>query len=234
MAPSSGVSACDHVSIKHPIMLATANGQGIGAGPKAGRALRSPSVKRWLDKLMWSSSSKECKTDGSRGNEQENQDILRKAGRAAVTPSFKPVTGAFTSYGAGGQGGERTGDRTAWPEDALNKTSISTHKALIKKVAAKPRTERLPKTLNPWICKLWKWNYCNQYFNRASPSSFSTAQTETFIFRRPKLQWQSWQTYRHKNHTFSPYYGAVKEVTGEGNSTLLQFSCLENPMDGGA
>lgn len=101
-------------------------GQGIGAGPKAGRALRSPSVKRWLDKLMWSSSSKECKTDGSRGNEQENQDILQKAGRAAVTPSFKPVTpsfkpvtGAFTSYGAGGQGGERTGDRTAWPEDAL-------------------------------------------------------------------------------------------------------------------
>ena len=27
-------------------------GQGIGAGPKASRALRSP-VKRWLDKLMW-------------------------------------------------------------------------------------------------------------------------------------------------------------------------------------
>jgi len=25
VAPSSGVSACDHISIKHPIMLATAN-----------------------------------------------------------------------------------------------------------------------------------------------------------------------------------------------------------------
>ena len=128
-----------------------------------------------------------------------------------------------------GRGTGRPGRKMLW-----NKTSISTHKALIKKVAAKPRTQRLPKTLNPWICKLWKWNYCNQYFNRASPSSFSTAQTETFIFRRPKLQWQSWQTYRHKNHSFSPYYGTVKEITGEGNSTLLQFSCLENPMDGGA
>ena len=24
------------------------------------------------------------------------------------------------------------------------------------------------------------------------------------------------------------------EVSGEGNGTLLQYSCLENPMDGGA
>ena len=24
------------------------------------------------------------------------------------------------------------------------------------------------------------------------------------------------------------------EVSGEGNATLLQYSCLENPMDGGA
>lgn len=38
-----------------------------------------------------------------------------RQGGAAVTPSFKPVTGAFTSYGAGGRGGERTGDRTALP-----------------------------------------------------------------------------------------------------------------------
>ena len=28
--------------------------------------------------------------------------------------------------------------------------------------------------------------------------------------------------------------GRVAEVTGEGNGTPLQYSCLENPMDGGA
>ena len=29
-------------------------------------------------------------------------------------------------------------------------------------------------------------------------------------------------------------WGALYSVLGEGNGTLLQYSCLENPMDGGA
>ena len=28
--------------------------------------------------------------------------------------------------------------------------------------------------------------------------------------------------------------GALKQLFGEGNGTPLQYSCLENPMDGGA
>ena len=30
------------------------------------------------------------------------------------------------------------------------------------------------------------------------------------------------------------YLGDVANSFGEGNGTLLQYSCLENPMDGGA
>ena len=29
-------------------------------------------------------------------------------------------------------------------------------------------------------------------------------------------------------------YGALAHTIGEGNGTPLQYSCLENPMDGGA
>ena len=29
-------------------------------------------------------------------------------------------------------------------------------------------------------------------------------------------------------------YKSVKQALGEGNGTPLQYSCLENPMDGGA
>ena len=28
--------------------------------------------------------------------------------------------------------------------------------------------------------------------------------------------------------------GKTRDLFGEGNGTLLQYSCLENPMDGGA
>ena len=29
-------------------------------------------------------------------------------------------------------------------------------------------------------------------------------------------------------------WASLEEQTGEGNGTLLQYSCVENPMDGGA
>ena len=35
-----------------------------------------------------------------------------------------------------------------------------------------------------------------------------------------------------KSH--SDYMGIPARVFGEGNGTPLQYSCLENPMDGGA
>ena len=30
------------------------------------------------------------------------------------------------------------------------------------------------------------------------------------------------------------FKGELNKWSGEGNGTLLQYSCLENPMDGGA
>ena len=36
--------------------------------------------------------------------------------------------------------------------------------------------------------------------------------------------------YKNKTHIYAVY----KKPTGEGNSNPLQYSCLENPMDGGA
>ena len=38
----------------------------------------------------------------------------------------------------------------------------------------------------------------------------------------------------HLSHQGSPKNKVVRVVTGECNSTPLQYSCLENPMDGGA
>lgn len=39
--------------------------------------------------------------------------------------------------------------RKAWQADAFKQSLISTHKAVIKKMASTPRTERFPKTINP-------------------------------------------------------------------------------------
>ena len=35
-------------------------------------------------------------------------------------------------------------------------------------------------------------------------------------------------------HVLSGYYGRIGRAAGEGSGTPLQYSCLENPMDGGA
>lgn len=41
------------------------------------------------------------------------------------------------------------GERKAWQADTLQQGSISTHQAIIKKMATEPRTERFPPTINP-------------------------------------------------------------------------------------
>ena len=41
----------------------------------------------------------------------------------------------------------------------------------------------------------------------------------------------------HKNNEILPFatiWMDLEDNTGEGNGTPLQYSCLENPMDGGA
>ena len=37
-----------------------------------------------------------------------------------------------------------------------------------------------------------------------------------------------------RNYSLVKYYGVPNMSFGEGNGTPLQYSCLENPMDGGA
>ena len=38
----------------------------------------------------------------------------------------------------------------------------------------------------------------------------------------------------HCNNSYNQSFNRYSHFTGEGNGTLLQYSCLENPMDGGA
>lgn len=44
---------------------------------------------------------------------------------------------------------EDRASRKAWQADAFKQSLISTHKAVIKKMATTSRTERFPKTINP-------------------------------------------------------------------------------------
>ena len=39
---------------------------------------------------------------------------------------------------------------------------------------------------------------------------------------------------KHVCHTYSSLSLLLVSKSGEGNGTPLQYSCLENPMDGGA
>ena len=40
--------------------------------------------------------------------------------------------------------------------------------------------------------------------------------------------------HRLDGHELSKIWGLVMDRDGEGNGTPLQYSCLENPVDGGA
>lgn len=147
--------------------------------------MRRPSVKRWLAQPVWSSLVKKTLMEAViRSSSSRTFSDRAVSAQQAWQSLSSTTTGTFTSSGLE----ESSASRKAWQADAFTQSLISTHKAVIKKMATKLRTERFPKTVNPWICKLWKWNYCNQYFNRTLLSGFSTAQTKTFIFRKPGLQ----------------------------------------------
>ena len=53
---------------------------------------------------------------------------------------------------------------------------------------------------------------------------------------RPKYWYSRWGSVFKKGHLFKGWGNclAVQWLVGEGNGTPLQYSCLENPMDGGA
>ena len=46
-----------------------------------------------------------------------------------------------------------------------------------------------------------------------------------------KYRWLSGKESAHQCRRHSPW---VRKIPGEGNGNPLQYSCLENPMDGGA
>ena len=43
-----------------------------------------------------------------------------------------------------------------------------------------------------------------------------------------------WEIVKDREAWCTAFCGDVKRQTGEGNGTPLQYSCLENPLDGGA
>ena len=73
------------------------------------------------------------------------------------------------------------------------------------------------------------WNqYCNySNFNWTHFSAgkyFSTVPKTTLKIGR----------YPFKGHLYCHILSTSQKLLGEGNGTPLQYSCLENPMDGGA
>ena len=59
-------------------------------------------------------------------------------------------------------------------------------------------------------------------------------QVPGLLLRNPK-QWKfSSHLLPGQMKTSPPFRGLVNMHTGEGNGNPLQYSCLENPMDGGA
>ena len=102
---------------------------------------------------------------------------------------------------------------------------------------------RCPST-DEWIKKLWYIHTMENY------SATNWHAFESMVMRWVNLQLiiQSEVSQKEKNkyRTLTHIYGIQKEGTdepicrvavdtlGEGNGTPLQYSCLENPMDGGA
>ena len=63
--------------------------------------------------------------------------------------------------------------------------------------------------------------------------SLSPTESERLFYTSVSLLLSRMQGYRYhlsKSHIYVLVYGTV----GEGNGTPLQYSCLEDPMDGGA
>ena len=49
-----------------------------------------------------------------------------------------------------------------------------------------------------------------------------------------RCTYSMWKQYDNLGSYFYDIFGASRVILGEGNGTPLQYSCLENPMDGGA
>ena len=57
---------------------------------------------------------------------------------------------------------------------------------------------------------------------------------QTLFFGAPKSLQMVIAAMKLKDTPWKESYGQPRQHIGEGNGTPLQYSCLENPMDGGA
>ena len=80
------------------------------------------------------------------------------------------------------------------------------------------------------VCIKNNWNYVNVITR--SWRKHSTAAWGSFLLCVFLLS-QGLVKNRYKESTFYEWYHSTNLLSGEGDGTPLQYSCLENPMDGG-
>ena len=80
---------------------------------------------------------------------------------------------------------------------------------------------------------LMRWEY-----QTTSPASWETCMQDKKQQLEPDMEQQTGSKLRKKYikavHCHPAYLTYIQSTSGEGNSTLLQYSCLENPGDRGA
>ena len=70
-------------------------------------------------------------------------------------------------------------------------------------------------------------------FSQIIPPLPSPTESKRLFYTSVSLLLSRIQGYHYRLSKFR-IYALVFSIGGEGNGTLLQYSCLENPMDGGA
>ena len=83
------------------------------------------------------------------------------------------------------------------------------------------------------ICFIYDILHVSMPFSQLIPPSPSPTESKRLFYTSVSLLLSRVQGYRYHLSKFH-IYALVYCIGGEGNGTLLQDSCLENPMDGGA
>ena len=97
--------------------------------------------------------------------------------------------------------------------------------AVIFKIA---KTWKQPKCLSTeeWIKKVW-YIYTMEYYSIMIRDEIGSFLQMIWMNLESVIQSETSQKEENK-------YRILRHIYGEGNGTPLQYSCLENPMDGGA
>ena len=83
------------------------------------------------------------------------------------------------------------------------------------------------------ICFLYDIIYVSMPFSKINPPSASSTESNRLFYTSVSLLLSRIQGYCYHLSKFH-IYALVYSIGREGNGTPLQYSCLENPMDGGA